>query len=195
MLVQSLGDPMKGRGTTRAPWGSKFFHFHTVFGKKKLQNDRTSGVGATSGKSWIATNSDNSSGGSRISRREETKPKDGTSTYYSVKFTMAWNKSYILKSKNPTLSFKLKSTMDYRWIDNLHTKKTRVSSEKAQDSQKTGKNIGVQTAYWNESCLVIIIIECYISAINCGKPWKPMERGNGKFVSMTTITLSNQVTL
>ena len=36
------------------PRGSKFFHFHAVFGEKKLENNNTFGSWDTpSGKSWI----------------------------------------------------------------------------------------------------------------------------------------------
>ena len=30
----SLADPRGAPGTRAPPWGSKFFHFHAVFGKK-----------------------------------------------------------------------------------------------------------------------------------------------------------------
>ena len=34
------------RGAPETPPGSKFFHFHAVFGKKNLKNNSTLGVGA-----------------------------------------------------------------------------------------------------------------------------------------------------
>ena len=45
----------RGGGARDAiPLGSNFFHFHAVFGKKKLKNNSTFGIGAhPSGKSWI----------------------------------------------------------------------------------------------------------------------------------------------
>ena len=45
---------LRGAPGTRLPWGSKFFHFHAVFGKN-LQNNPNLGVGAPPWeKSWIS---------------------------------------------------------------------------------------------------------------------------------------------
>ena len=41
-LIVSLADPRGGARDARPPWGSKFFHFHAVFGKK-LKNNSTFG--------------------------------------------------------------------------------------------------------------------------------------------------------
>ena len=38
----ALADPRGAPGTRAPPWGSKFFHFHAVFGKK-LKNNSTFG--------------------------------------------------------------------------------------------------------------------------------------------------------
>ena len=45
---------IQGVPGTRAPLGSKFFHFRAVFGKTNLENNTNLGVGtSTSGQSWI----------------------------------------------------------------------------------------------------------------------------------------------
>ena len=41
-LLLPLADPRGGARDARPPWGSKFFHFHAVFGKK-LKNNSTFG--------------------------------------------------------------------------------------------------------------------------------------------------------
>ena len=38
-----LADLRDGAPGTRTPWGSKFFHFHAVFGKLKEKNNSTFG--------------------------------------------------------------------------------------------------------------------------------------------------------
>ena len=49
----ALADPRGAPGTRAPPWGSKFFHFHAVFGKK-LKNNSTFGSWRPPwGKSWI----------------------------------------------------------------------------------------------------------------------------------------------
>ena len=49
----ALADPRGGARDARPPWGSKFFHFHAVFGKK-LKNNSTFGSWRPPwGKSWI----------------------------------------------------------------------------------------------------------------------------------------------
>ena len=49
----ALADPRGAPGTRAPPWGSKFFHFHAVFGKK-LKNNSTFGSWCPPrGKSWI----------------------------------------------------------------------------------------------------------------------------------------------
>ena len=53
LYAHSLADPRGGARDARPPWGSKFFHFHAVFGKK-LKNNSTFGSWRPPwGKSWI----------------------------------------------------------------------------------------------------------------------------------------------
>ena len=53
VVCEALADPRGGARDARPPWGSKFFHFHAVFGKK-LKNNSTFGSWRPPwGKSWI----------------------------------------------------------------------------------------------------------------------------------------------
>ena len=52
-VTTALADPRGGARDARPPWGSKFFHFHAVFGKKLKNNSIFGSWRPPWGKSWI----------------------------------------------------------------------------------------------------------------------------------------------
>ena len=50
---KALADPRGGARDARPPWGSKFFHFHAVFGKNVKNNSNFGSWRPPWGKSWI----------------------------------------------------------------------------------------------------------------------------------------------
>ena len=52
MTTYSLADPRGGARDARPSWGSKFFHFHVVFGKNVKNNSNFGSWRPPRGKSW-----------------------------------------------------------------------------------------------------------------------------------------------
>ena len=52
-VTQTIGGSKGGARDVRPPWGSKFFHFHAVFGKNVKNNSNFMSWRPPWGKSWI----------------------------------------------------------------------------------------------------------------------------------------------